>query len=142
MYNEIFPYANILVGILIFIVGFIFHWIGQLISVINWNYAAKIGLQEKKMIPEYKVYEHAIAVADVMIGWIYGIAAVGLILNISWAYKLIWFPGIIFIYHSISYWFWIGSQNKSGHKTTTNTFRVFWFMLNFITGILCILIVW
>ena len=52
MYNEIFPYANIIVGILIFIVGFIFHWIGQLISVINWDYATKIGLQEKKMLPE------------------------------------------------------------------------------------------
>jgi len=142
MYNQIFPYANIIVGILIFIVGFIFHWIGQLISVINWNYATKIGLQEKKMLPEYKVYEHAIAAADVMIGWIYGIVAVGLILNISWAYKLAWFPGIILIYHGISFWFWIGNQNKSGHKTTTNAFRVFWFMLNSITGILCILIIW
>lgn len=142
MYNEIFPYANIIIGILIFIVGFIFHWIGQLISVINWNYATKIGLQEKKMLPEYKVYEHAIAVADVMIGWIYGIAAVGLILNISWAYKLAWIPAVILIYHSISYWFWTGNQNKSGDKTTTNAFRIMWFLLNFITGILCILIVW
>jgi len=142
MYNEIFPYANIIVGILVFIVGFIFHWIGQLISVVNWKYATKIGLQEKEMIPEYKVYEHAIAVADVMIGWIYGIAAVGLILNISWAYKLAWIPGVILIYHSLSFWFWIGNQNKSGHTTTTNTFRVVWFLLNFITGTLCILIIW
>ena len=55
MYNEIFPFANIIVGILIFIVGFIFHWFFQLISAINWNYATKIGVQEKEMIPE-KVY--------------------------------------------------------------------------------------
>lgn len=142
MYNEIFPYANILVGILIFIVGFILHWIGQLISVINWNYATKIGLQEKTMLPEYKVYEQAIAVADVMIGWIYGIAAIGLILNILWAYKLAWIPGIILIYHSISYWFWKENQNKTGHKITANSFRIMWFLLNFITGILCILIIW
>ena len=142
MYNEIFPYSNILVGILIFIVGFIFHWIGQLISVVNWNYATNIGLQEKTMLPEFKVYEHAIAVADVMIGWIYGIVAVGLIFNISWAYKLAWIPGIILVYHSISYWFWKGNQNKAGHKITTNTFRIGWFLLNFITGILCILIIW
>jgi len=142
MYNEIFPYANIIVGILILIVGFIFHWIGQLISVINWKYATKIGLQEKKMLPEFRVYEHAIAVADVMIGWIYGIAAVGLILNISWTFKLIWIPGVILIYHSISFWFWIGNQNRLDHKMISNSFRIVWFLLNFITGILCILLIW
>ena len=139
---QIFPYDNIIVGILIFIVGFIFHFIGQLISVINWEYAKKIGVQEKDMLPEYKVYEHAIAVADVLIGWIYGIAAIGLILNISWAYQLNWFPGVIFIYHSLSYWFWIGNQNKSGNKTTSQGFRIGWFLSNLITGILCLLIAW
>ncbi len=139
---QIFPFDYVIVGILIFIVGFIFHFIGQLISVINWEYAKKIGLQEKEMIPEYKVYEHAIAVADVLIGWIYGIAAIGLILNISWAYQLIWIPGVIFIYHSFSYWFWIGNQNKSGNKTTSQAFRIGWFLSNFITGLLCILIAW
>jgi hypothetical protein len=142
MYNEIFPFANIIVGILIFIVGFIFHWFFQLISAINWNYATKIGVQEKKMIPEYKVYEHGTAVADSLLGWIYGIAAVGLILNISWAYKLAWIPAVILIYHGLSFWFWKGNQNKSGHKMTSNSFRVAWFLLNFVPGILCILIIW
>ena len=142
MYNEIFPYANIIVGILVVIVGFIFHWIGQLISVINWNFAIKIGLQEKEMLPEFKVYEHAIAFADVLIGWIYGIVAVGLILNISWTFKLAWIPGVILIYHSISFLVWIGNQNKFGHKMTSNSFRILWFLLNFITGILCILLIW
>ena len=66
MGTQIFPYANFIVGILIFIVGFILHWIGQLISIINWDFATKMGLQDKKALPEYKVYEHAIAVADVM----------------------------------------------------------------------------
>lgn len=142
MHTQIFPYANIIVGILIFIIGFIFHWIGQLISLINWDFATKIGLQEKKLLPEYKVYEYAIAIADVMIGWIYGIAAVGLILNASWAFKLAWFPGVIMIYHSFSYWFWIGNQSKSGHPTTSNAFRIAWFLLNLITGVLAVLVAW
>lgn len=139
---QIFPYDNIIVGILILIVGFIFHFIGQLISVINWEYAKKIGLQEKDMLPEYKVYEHAIAVADVCIGWLYGIVGIGLIFNISWAYELIWVPAVIFIYHSLSYWFWIKNQKKLGSKTPALGFRIGWFLLNFITGILCLLIAW
>lgn len=142
MHTQIFPYANIVVGILIFIVGFVFHWIGQLISLIDWAFATKIGLQEKKALPEYKVYEHAIAVADVMIGWIYGIAAVGLILNIPWAFKLAWIPGVIMIYHGFSFWFWIGNQNKSGHPTTSSALRIVWFLTNLTTGVLAILVAW
>jgi hypothetical protein len=142
MYTEIIPYANIIVGILLFIVGFIFHWIFQLISTLNWNLATKIGVQEKGMLPEYKVYEHAIATTDSMLGWIYGIAAVGLILNTSWAYKLAWIPAVILVYHGLSCWFWMGNQNKTGHQLTTNTFRFLWFLLNFGTGVLCIIIIW
>ena len=142
MLIDIIPYSNIIIGILILIVGFGFHWIGQLISIVNWDYAIKIGLQEKKILPEYKVYEHAIAAADVLIGWIYIIAAIGLILDISWSYKLVWFPGVIMVYHSFSYWFWIGNQNKLGHPTTSNKFRISWFLLNFVTGIMAILIAW
>lgn len=141
MIIETLPYANIIVGLLILVVGFIFHWIGQLISVINWEYATKIGLQEKNMPKEFKIYEHAIAMADVLIGWIYGIVAVGLILNISWVYELAWIPGVIMIYHSFSYWFWKANQNKIGINTTSIRFRITWFLLNLITGILSILIV-
>lgn len=142
MHTQIFPYANVIVGILIFIVGFVFHWIGQLISIVNWDFATKIGFQEKKLLPEYKVYEHAIAAADVMIGWIYGIAAVGLILNTPWAFKLVWFPGVIMIYHSLSFWFWSSNQHKSGNPMTSNAFRIVWFLLNFVTGVLAILVAW
>jgi hypothetical protein len=142
MHTQIFPYANIVVGILVFIVGFIFHWLGQLISLIDWDFATRIGLQEKKALPEYKVYEHAMATADVLIGWIYGIAAIGLILNISWAYILAWFPGVIMIYHSLSFWFWIGNQNKSGNPTTSNALRVAWFLVNLVTGVLAVWVAW
>jgi hypothetical protein len=61
--SSLFPYANIVAVILIFIVGFCGHWHGQLVSVLNWEYATKLGLQEKKLLPECRVYEHAIAVA-------------------------------------------------------------------------------
>ena len=49
---NLFPFDNIVIGTIIFIVGFLFHFIGQLISVINWEYAKKVGLQEKKNLPE------------------------------------------------------------------------------------------
>jgi hypothetical protein len=56
MLLETFPYTTIIVGLLIFVVGFILHWITQLISAINWDYAKKVGLQEKAMPEEFKVY--------------------------------------------------------------------------------------
>ena len=83
-----------------------------------------------------------IAAADVMIGWIYGIAAVGLILNAPWAYKLAWIPGVIMVYHSLSFWFWVGNQNKLGHSLITNRIRITWFTANFVTGVFAILIAW
>ena len=142
MPTQIFPYANIIVGIMILVVGFIFHWIGQLISALDWNLATRIGFQEKRLIPEFIVYEHAIAAADVAIGWVYGIAAVGLILNAPWAFRLAWFPAVIMIYHSFSFWFWVGNQNKSGHPITSRVFRVVWFLANFVTGMLAVLVAW
>jgi hypothetical protein len=142
MKEQLFPYANIVVGALVFIVGFLFHWLGQLISLINWEFAEKIGLQEKKALPEFKVYEHGIACADTILGWIYGVAAVGVFLNLTWAYKLLWFPGVVMIYHALSFWFYIGNQNKMGHPTTSNTIRVTWFLANMITGILAVSVAW
>jgi len=140
--TEIFPYSNLVTGILVLIVGFVIHWIAQLISFINWEFATKIGLQEKGMPKEFKVYEHAIAGADVLIGWIYGIAGIGLISNLSWSYKLLWFPGIILIYHGISVWFWMGNQKKLGFQLVTGSFRIIWSSLNLITGILAIIHAW
>ena len=140
--THLFPYDNIVIGVLIFIVGFCFHWIGQLVSVINWEFASKIGLQEPKLTKEYKVYEHAVAIADSLIGWIYGFAALGLILNVSWGYKLAWFPGIILLYHSLSFWFWTSNRNRDGNKLESNTMRIGWSLSNFVTGILAILLAW
>ena len=140
--NHLFPYDNIVIGILIFIIGFIFHWLGQLISVINWNFALKIGLQESALPKEYKVYEHAIAVADSLLGWIYGVAAIGLFLNASWGYKLAWIPSVVFIYHSLSFWFWTMNRRRDGHKLTSDALRIGWTLANFTTGVLTILVLW
>lgn len=140
--NQIFPYDNVIVAILIFIVGFIFHWIGQSTSVINWKFATKIGLQESNMPKEYKVYEHAIAVADSFLGWLYGLAAIGLFLNLPWGYKLSWFPGIILVYHSISFWFWTKNRIKDGIKLESTFLRIAWTIVNFATGVLAIILAW
>ena len=142
MTTQLFPYANIIAGILIFIVGFGLHFIGQLISLVNRDFAVRIGIWEKDMIPEFEVYERGIAVADVMIGWIYGIAAVWLILNAPWAYKLAWIPGVIMVYHSLSFWFWVGNQNKAGYPINSKGLRIGWSLTNLVTGILTILVAW
>lgn len=140
--SNIFPYANIISGIMILIVGFCFHWVGQLISVLNWDLATRIGLQEKDLLPEYKAYEHAIAVADVLIAWIYGVTAVGLFLNTHWGYRLAWVPGTVLIYHTISAWVWEGNRRKAGHGLMSDALRIGWCSANLITGVFSILVAW
>ena len=140
--NELLLFANTITAILIFIVGFVFHWFGQLTSIINWEFATRKGLQEQRLSKEYKVYEHGIAVADSLIGWIYGFAAIGLFLETTWGFKLALLAGGILVYHSLSYWFWTKNQRKSGQKLAANTFRTGWFLANFVTGILAIILAW
>lgn len=140
--NQLFPYANIIAGVLVLIVGFIFHWVAQLASLLSWDFATKVGIQEKGLLPEYRVYEEAIAAADVIIGWIYAIAGIGLILGTKWGFKLAWFPGVILVYHSLSVWFWTKNQRKAGHRFMPDSQRIIWFLANFITGMLAIFIAW
>jgi hypothetical protein len=139
---DLIPFVGIITGVLVLIVGFGFHWAGQLISLLDRGLAIRIGLWETGMPREYEVYENAIAVADIAIGWIYGIAGVGLILGAGWGYTLAWIPGVILIYHSISFWFWTGNQKKAGHYLTftKNPARAGWFLANFITGALSIMV--
>ena len=101
-----------------------------------------MNLQEENLLPEFIIYERGFAATDALIGWIYGIAAVGLILDIPWSYKLVWFPGVILVYHSLSYWFWTRNRNKSGQSTISNKFRIGWTLANFIPGCLAIMIAW
>jgi hypothetical protein len=140
--DQLFPYANIAAGVLVLIVGFGFHWLGQLVCLVDWEFATKFGIAEEGLLPEYKVYEHAIAVADVTLGWLYGIAGIGLILDTQWGYKLAWFPGVVMIYHSISFWFWTANRRKAGHQYTPDSVRITWFLMNFVTGVLAVLVAW
>jgi len=94
------------------------------------------------LLPEYKVYEHGIAVADVTIGWIYGIAGVGLVLGTQWGFKLAWFPGVVLIYHGISYWFWSRNQKRAGHQLLAEPVRIGWTLANIGTGVLAVAIAW
>jgi len=142
MTEQIFPYANIVVGVLVLIVGGLLHWLGQLVAWLNWDLATKIGVAEKKIIPEYRDYERGIAAADSLLGWIYVIAAIGVTMNISWAYKLLWFPGVVMIYHALSFWFWTNNQTKAGRAVNSLTFRIIWVSANALTGGLALLLAW
>ena len=140
--SGLFPYANIVAGILVLLVGFCAHWLGQLVSVVNWSRATRLGLQEKGLLPEYVVYEHAIAVADAALGWIYGIAGIGLLMNADWGYTLAWIPGSILLYHAIMAWVWEGNRRAAGHGLWSNTMRIGWWSINALTGILALLVAW
>ena len=140
--SSLFPFANTVAGILILIVGFGFHFCGQLLSVVSWDTALRLGLQEKAAPPEYYAYEHGTAVADVLIGWIYPIAAIGLLLNAEWAYKLAWIPASILLYHSLNSWFWEADRRAGGHRLQSETLRVIWCGANFLTGLLAIAVAW
>ena len=140
--NQLFPHANVAAGVLVLVVGFTFHWIGQLVSILNWDFATRIGLQEQDAPPEYLAYERGTAVADVAIGWTYGIAGVGLIAGAPWGFTLAWFPGVILIYHGISAWFCYGNQNKAGHALMSDAKRISWCLANLVTGVLAVAVAW
>lgn len=140
--DQIFPYANVVAGLLLLLIGFGFHFVGQALSVINWDLGTRLGLQEAGMRPEHKNYEHAIAVSDMLIGWTYGIAAVGLLIDASWGYAWAWIPGAILTYHAVGFWFWTGNHRKSGdhYSTTKDPMRSVWTVANLATGILSLLV--
>ena len=140
--SAIIPYANMIAGILLLVVGFGFHWIGQLVSVFNWDLATRIGLQEKELTRDYVVYEHAIAVADTAMAWLYGVAAVGLFFNAQWGYKLASIPGSILVYHAISAWVWEGNRRAAGRRLWSDARRIGWCAANAFTGILVLLVAW
>ncbi|MDJ0627101.1 MAG: hypothetical protein QNJ44_02480 [Rhodobacter sp.] len=140
--STLFPYANILAGTLVLIVGFGFHFCGQLISVVNYDYACRLGLQEKDLPPDYFPYEYGTAMADVLLGWTYGLAALGLYLGASWGYGLAFLPGSVLLYHSLNAWFWEAARRRDGKGLWTNRFRNIWCGANFLTGLLTLAVAW
>lgn len=138
--SALFPHANLIAGVCVFLVGFCFHWLGQLISVLDWRLATRLGLQEANMLPAYKVYEHAIAVADSAVAWLYGVAAVGLLLDAAWGYQLAWIPGSLLVYHAICAWVWEGNRRAAGHGLWRQSLRIGWCAANGVTGVLALLV--
>ena len=142
MDQQVFPYANLIMAALVFFIGVLIHWIGQIISLANWDFAVKIGICSKNTTEEFKTYEKGIAAADAILGILYIITVVGLVWNLPWAYKLLWFPGVIFIYHGLSFWFWVGNQVKLGKATASPSLRSGWTLSNLISGILAVIMAW
>ena len=140
--DQIFPYANVVAGALVLIVGFGIHWGAQFLSVIDWDLGTKLGLQETGMRPEHKNYEQAIAAADSLIGWTYGVAGVGLLIDAPWAYAWAWIPGAILTYHALQFWFWTRNHRRSGdhYSTTKDPTRTVWTLANLGTGVLTMLV--
>ena len=54
--DQIFPYANVVAGVLVLVIGFGIRFGAQLVSAIDWDLGTKLGLQEKGMRPEHKNY--------------------------------------------------------------------------------------
>jgi hypothetical protein len=142
--DPLFPHAHIVVGVLVFLIGFGLHFVGLLIAVVHRPLASRLGIWDKDLVPEYEHFELGIAKADVLLGWIYGVAALGLVLDASWGYRLAWFPGVVFVYHGLSFWFWTGHQKKAGRLLagTANPLRTVWTSANLATGGLAIAIAW
>ncbi|ABD40446.1 hypothetical protein Mhun_0693 [Methanospirillum hungatei JF-1] len=140
--EQIIDIVKIISGILILIMGFGFHWIGQLISVMNRDLAIRLGIWEKDNLQEYEVYENGISIADVSLGWIYGVAGAGLLLGYEWGYSLCLIPGFALLYHGISFWSWTKNQIKTGHPSSSakNPIRISWTVCNMLTGALAIMV--
>ena len=138
--EQIFPQANIVAGVLVLVVGFGFHFLGQFYSVLNWSRAMELGLQEAESTPEYRAYEHGIAVADSMLGWTYAIAGIGLVADTAWGYVWAWLPAVVLTYHALSFWFWTRNQLRLGYEApiTQRPWRPLWFVANLGTGLLTI----
>ncbi len=72
----------------------------------------------------------------------YGLAGVGLLIGTAWGFKLAWIPGVVFVYHAISFWAWTGNQRKAGHRLQSPALRVGWTLVNLVAGLLTITVSW
>ena len=140
--EPVFPYANILAAVLILIIGFGLHWLSQAIGIFKPDLAIRLGVLEKGLLPEFRAYEDAIAKADVIVGWVYPLAAIGLLMNAGWGARLAWVPGVIFVYHGLSAWFWEANRRRLGHLYFSEPFRRLWCFSNIGAGLLVILVAW
>lgn len=138
--GELFPYANILAGSLVLIVGFGIHWLNQLSLFMHWELMPKDGFGIH-MLTNASKYDRFIAISDVTIGWIYGIIGIGLFMGTSWGYLLAWIPGLFITFEGISYWIITGKKNLQGIKYSYFN-RIEWSILNIITGLFILFVAW
>ena len=136
------PWIRVVAGMAILVLGLDFHWLGQLVSLLDWDRATRLGLQERSLPGAYKVYEHAIAVADVGVGWVYGLAALGLFLDARWGHQLAFVPAAIFVYHGIGAWVWEGNRRADGHGLWSDAMRIGWCAANIGVGVLVLAVAW
>jgi len=129
---------EIIAGLLLLLIGFGFHFLGQGLSLLNWELAQRLGLQERNMPREYQDYERGMAAADVALGWSYGLIGVGLVTGAAWAAKAASIPGAILTYHSLCFWFWSQRQRRAGYQGMSDALRRAWTLANLGTGVLLV----
>jgi len=129
-------------GLLLLLVGFVFHWLGQSLSLLNWELAQRLGLAERGMPGEYEDYERGMAAADVVVAWFYGVVGVGLLYGADWAVKAALIPGAILVYHSLCFWFWTRQQRRRGYRGMSDGMRLTWALANAGTGLLLLATAW
>jgi hypothetical protein len=129
-------------GAALLVVGFGFHFLGQALSLHDWSLAERLGLQEKDATAAQQDYERGFAVADVLIGWLYGPIAIGLWFEAPWAFKAAFLPGVVFTYHAVGFWFWTARQARGGRPGIAGPKRVLWAAVNLACGLLLLGVAW
>ena len=138
--EELFPYSNILGGVLVLIVGFGIHWLNRVALYLHWEFMPRHGFG---IIfgDSQNNYNRWITISDMTIGWLYGVIGVGLILGMDWGYDLAWIPGVILTLEGISYWINNGKKKSDPAQYTYFTPSE-WKVLNLLTGLFVIIIAW
>ncbi len=130
--SQLFPYANTVVGALI--LGFGFRWIAQVGSLLNWGFAERIGLQDKRASPEDQLRMRNIAVLEATTDWTFGVAGIRLILGASWGPLLVWIPGVVLIFRGVRLWAWHPSRHGSGSEFVGAGKRAIWCLGRLLVG--------
>jgi hypothetical protein len=66
--DTLFPHANVLVGLLVLVVGFLLSLYWSIDQPFQPELAERIGIAKRGILPEYKAIEEGLAAADVALG--------------------------------------------------------------------------
>ena len=140
--DQVFPYANIVAGVLVLVVGFGFHWIGQLVSVLNWDTAQRSASRKWRCCPSTRSTKTPSPRPTSRWAGSMALPLPASCLARTGATSLPGIPGVVLVYHAFSYWFWTGNRRKAGHKLVSDSMRIGWPVANFVTGTLAIVVAW